>query len=413
MALQEFLASYAVQVDEDGARRLQRILDQNRLSARELSSAFSAAYSSLVALKKELSDASGLKNVLSALSTSAAASSRLPASLASGGASGSAGVASLASTSSLSGGKSVLSVSADLSAAEEALASFRTKIEAERPRLSVNPSGITAAVSSAIAQIRSMMASVRITVPVTAKASLDTSSLKTSVSVGGSSGSGSGSSTSTSAGGSTSSSSLVSSGSMIKLGIGGRVSSPTLAMIAEEGAPEYVIPTDNDSRAVPLLRSLLQELSISAKRTVLNEFQSGEEAVSGTVSSLPHASVSSSSPSKETLSSSAPIFSLPSIPPDDSPSLPASGLSGFADLAGLSALPDTLSSLRSAFSDLASAARETMLPATSVAAPAAPSVQAPVNIHISTNGSQPEALAQSIYDVTQRSLMKTLRSVFD
>ena len=30
MAMQEFLASYAVQVDEDGARRLQSILEENR-----------------------------------------------------------------------------------------------------------------------------------------------------------------------------------------------------------------------------------------------------------------------------------------------------------------------------------------------------------------------------------------------
>ena len=32
--MQEFLASYAVQVDEDGARRLKAILDQNRDSAK-------------------------------------------------------------------------------------------------------------------------------------------------------------------------------------------------------------------------------------------------------------------------------------------------------------------------------------------------------------------------------------------
>ena len=56
MALQEFLASYAVRVDEDGARRLQRILDQNRTAAQNLSSAFSAARSALAALKKELAE---------------------------------------------------------------------------------------------------------------------------------------------------------------------------------------------------------------------------------------------------------------------------------------------------------------------------------------------------------------------
>ena len=49
MALQEFLASYAVKVDEDGARRLQRILEQNEESAKGLSSGFEAARRALAA----------------------------------------------------------------------------------------------------------------------------------------------------------------------------------------------------------------------------------------------------------------------------------------------------------------------------------------------------------------------------
>ena len=65
MALQEFLASYAVKVDEDGARRLQRILDQNEKSAVGLSAGFEAARRALAGLKAELSDTTGLKDVLS------------------------------------------------------------------------------------------------------------------------------------------------------------------------------------------------------------------------------------------------------------------------------------------------------------------------------------------------------------
>ena len=65
--MQEFLASYAVQVDEDGARRLQAILDQNRDSAKDLAASFASADAALTALKKNLSDAAGLKNILSAL----------------------------------------------------------------------------------------------------------------------------------------------------------------------------------------------------------------------------------------------------------------------------------------------------------------------------------------------------------
>ena len=71
--MQEFLASYAVQVDEDGARRLQSILDQNRTSAGELAAAFSAADSALSALKRNLSDTSGMRNILSALFSGIAA----------------------------------------------------------------------------------------------------------------------------------------------------------------------------------------------------------------------------------------------------------------------------------------------------------------------------------------------------
>ena len=49
MALQEFLASYAVKVDEDGARRLQRILDQNQKSASDLTSSFNIGPAGAVA----------------------------------------------------------------------------------------------------------------------------------------------------------------------------------------------------------------------------------------------------------------------------------------------------------------------------------------------------------------------------
>ena len=69
LALQEFLASYAVKVDEDGARRLQRILDQNQKSASDLTSSFTSARRALLLLKAELSDASGLKDIFASLSS--------------------------------------------------------------------------------------------------------------------------------------------------------------------------------------------------------------------------------------------------------------------------------------------------------------------------------------------------------
>ena len=95
-------------------------------------------------------------------------------------------------------------------------------------------------------------------------------------------------------------------------------------MIAEEGAPEYVIPVKDESRALPLLRSLMGELSASAKAALA----SGSAASSGTGSSGPAATV-----------------------------------------------------------------------------------HAPVNIYVSSTASA-EAVGQSIYDTTRRSLLKTLENVF-
>lgn len=346
MALQEFLASYAVQVDEDGARRLQRILDQNREAGQQLAEVFSAAAEAISTLKRELSQSSGLRTILPWLTSSA----RLPSSFprdASGlyGSSGQPGSASLAglSTSPLSSGfaggfsgPASMSVGADFSAADEAFSAFRSRLETERPNIRVNTSGITSAVSSAIASVRSMLSSVQVTVPVKAVASLDVSGLSS----GGGGGSGG---TNRKPGGSDS--------ILNRYGLGGRVASPTLAMIAEEGKPEYVIPTDNEARAVPLLHSLLDELSASARASVF----------AGAVNPL---SVSLSG---------------------------SSGSYGSYGVSGASAVSGSVGSAS--------------------AGPLLPNVQAPVNIYVSSSAS-PEAVGRTIYDTAQRSLLKTLKGVF-
>ena len=48
MAMQEFLASYAVEVDESGAKRLQEVLESNREMAQTLAGAFEAARGALI-----------------------------------------------------------------------------------------------------------------------------------------------------------------------------------------------------------------------------------------------------------------------------------------------------------------------------------------------------------------------------
>ena len=319
MPLQEFLASYAVRVDEDGARRLQRILDQNRDSAGSLSQAFSSARSALAGLKAELSDTAGLQSSLASLNLGGLAVPR------GGDASGSAASSGASvSVPSLSGGRSSISVSADLTTAEKALDSYKARAETMRPKLNVNTTGITSAVSSAISSIRTMMSSVSISVPIRARAWLDTSDLPSSSGSSGSS-SGSNSGSSGSSGSSSRSSGSKSSGSpLLSFGKGGRVARPTLAMIAEEGAPEYVIPVKDESRALPLLRSLMGELSASARAALA----SGSAASSGTGATGPAATV-----------------------------------------------------------------------------------HAPVNIYVTSTASA-EAVGQSIYDTTRRSLLKTLENVF-
>lgn len=296
-----------MQVDEDGARRLQSILDRNRESGAALADVFGAARTALASLKKELSESAGIRDFLSGWNAGGPGSFPLAGN--NGSSPGTAGGPNLSSAGSLSGGKTVISAAADLSGAEEAFHSFRTRMESERPKLSVNTSGITSAVSSAVASVRAMLNSIHITVPVTARAQLDTSGLQ--VPTGGNGGGGFGN-------------------RVQLLGTGGRVTSPTLAMIAEEGKTEYVIPADNEARAVPLLRSLIAELSDSARGALF------------------------------------------------------SGGIGIGAGAGAG-----MGSGRS---------------------PA--SVQAPVNIHVTAPAGSPEAVARSVYDTAQRSLLKTLKGVF-
>ena len=129
-------------------------------------------------------------------------------------------------------------------------------------------------------------------------------------------------------------------------------------MIAEEGDPEYVIPVRNESRALPLLRSMLGELSDSARLSL-----SGMLAESSGKNAL--ASVSDVQPAvKESLS----------------------------------LLSDAA---RSSFGLFGSGQ-----PAVSR------SVEAPVNITVNSTAAPAEAVGQYIYDTTRRSLLRTLEGVF-
>jgi len=235
--VQEFVATYKVKVDEDGVRRLQSALEENRDTAESLASSFTAARGALASLKKEMSAPMSDYNFLGSHWTD---QFKFP------------------SLSGVMDGLSLpaLKVDLDTSAAGEALSSFREQAEGMKPKVQVDATGVRTAVSSAVSSARSLLSSISLSLPV--KATLDTSSLKSSVS-----------SLSSSSSSSSSLRKTVATTSVSKFATGGRVSEPTFAMIGEGGAPEYVIPTDNDSRAVPLLRSLLSELSTSARSQIL------------------------------------------------------------------------------------------------------------------------------------------------
>ena len=57
-------------------------------------------------------------------------------------------------------------------------------------------------------------------------------------------------------------------GGTVKMSTGGRFSRPTDVQVAEDGDAEYIIPVKKESRAVPLLRQLLSELSPSARASL-------------------------------------------------------------------------------------------------------------------------------------------------
>ena len=311
MALQEFLASYAVEVDEAGAKRLKDVLAENRDGAAETAASFRAAGEAVAALRSVLAEpaweaAGSLTSFLSDLR---------------GGAEGENPIR--------------LPVGLDLAEAEASASFFTAKMESLRPGLSVNTSGITAAVSAAVASVRSMLSSLQVTVPV--RAVVQAGAVR----------------------GNTHGTTVPGYAS------GARVDSPTLAVIGEGGAPEYVIPA-RDERALPLLRSLLGELSDSARRKFLADFSG-----------------------------------LPGTPAAAN----GTGPPGEVSLRDLSSLPSELAAL-------AASARNHFLPGGAPAGSSYRSLEAPVNITVAAASTSPEAVGRSVYDLASRHLLRTMEGVF-
>ena len=473
MASQEFLASFAVELDESGITRLQSVLKDNRTLADALSAAFASAASGLSSLIAEVSksipdlsafvtaqnDAADAANqAREAISSLAAAYAALSAAIpsdslsldfsSSGDTSNESGrktsdvsdslsdissmlsriVGTLGGADTGSGGSSGSSagttsataltwpVNLDLTKATAMMQSFINSASTQF-RLTADASEIVDAASSALDSVRSMFNNTTLRVNVTA----DTSSAREALDdlennsgggsnggsdSGGNSGSGSGnnSSGSGSSSGNNSGNNSGSSGSTSRrMSTGGRFTSPTEVEVAEDGGTEYIIPLEKENQALPLLRQLLSELSASARAALLG---SSSSPAAGTGISFPEEMQSTQSvPSDSNQETNALPQIFPIAEEFRSAESPVSSDNAFP-MNSFSDLFD-LSSLRALVADLTSA------PAASAPTNISyQSVQAPVNIRVTSSEASPEAIGQSVYNVAEKYLLRTLNGVF-
>ena len=279
---QEFLASFAVDIDEGGVTRLQTILSQNRELAESLASAFSSAREEMELFLREAAEG---------FDTLPFASEDFQLRL-------------------------------DLTQANKQLKSFFESAK-KQMRLSADASGIVSAVSSALSRAQSLAAATVL-------------KIRTEIEQGGGSSSGTGGTKPASP--------------VVFAATGGRFSAPTVTEIAEDGDPEYVIPVKKEGDALPLIRSMLGELSASAR-----------EALRG---ALPGPGVTpgeaGGSPLRTFLPYLSDVLSVPSVSP---------------------VLQQRTEN----------------------------NVQAPVNIRVEASAADPVAVGQSIYDTAEHYLLRTLQ----
>ena len=402
MADQEFLASFGVEIDETGLERLQAAMEKNRILAEDLALAFGRAQDAVTSFFQSLQEIPMPNLGFGATGLSGDGESNL-----------------------------MLPFSLDMNEANRELSAFM-KEAGKTLSLTADASGVVSAGQGALNTLRSMFAASGL-------------SIKASVQLSG-----------------------ISSDSLngIKLGdlttttkaaTGGRFSSPTKAEIAEDGDPEYVIPVKKESMAVPLLRQLIGELSDSAKET-LRAATGGKESKqqSGASMILPERSdqISGSPKTIHQFSATQDHSELISGSPETNNQFPASKnhnslISGSSESNNAFSsnsersdnLPGSLDQLDSflmkqergdlrsgspdpnttqvptgqeSFNSLA-ALSDLLASASAAAAPVinqstSNSVQAPVSINVTAAGSDPEAVGQSVYDIAEQYLLRTLQS---
>ena len=231
MADTEYLASYAVDIDEAGVARLQRILEQNNTLAASVTSAFNSASDSIDKFKEKIDV--GLSSLYAK--------------------SGVAGA--------VEGARSGITLSLDMTEANAELDAFVKK--ASKPvALTANASGITSAARSALENVRSMFATTFF-LNVTANTNYDSRNSDDDEDRNKFSGK-----------------------AAFRMSTGGRFTKPTSVEVAEDGDAEYIIPVKKESRALPLLRQLLGEISPEARMSLLNSAGTATSGVKASTSSI-------------------------------------------------------------------------------------------------------------------------------
>ena len=207
MADQEFLASFGVEIDETGLLRLQEALTKNRTLADDLAAAFNRAQEAMTGFFASMPEIT------------------MPS-------------LDFGSGNLTGENQSGLSIpfSLDMTKANRELNAF-FKEAGKNLKLTADASGIVSAGQGALNRLRSMFASTTLSV----KANVQTS---------------------------TASSGGIKLNTMLKAATGGRFTRPQQVEIAEDGDPEYVIPVKKEGIAVPLLRQLIGELSVSARESL-------------------------------------------------------------------------------------------------------------------------------------------------
>ena len=424
MADQEFLASFGVDIDENGVSRLQQILTENQTLAQSLSDSFNAASESVKAFREQV--ATDLPSLFSG--------------------SGYGNV-----TENLFGPSGGLKIGLNMNEPKKEIASFTA--DAKKPiDLAANASGIVSAARTALENVRSLF-SETFTINVRASTNVDEGAGKNDSRSSGRNDDKTGS-------------------TFQRMSTGGRFTRPTDVQVAEDGDAEYIIPVKKKGRALPLIRQLLSELSPEARQSLTGtepkSETEGETVPVPTTSAVGTVSNAEKTPSATAIPDSHDVFAeadhpLASAPgmnkglnkeTDASVSVSApmqaakedysllstsapmpvvkevdSSLSAQAPLPTVretfedadrplapaptsqtESLPSAASSAKQDYSDLISRLSSALQPSGGTVTNTSNNLSAPVTINVNARGSDAEQIGETIYNTAERYLLRTLKA---